>query len=69
MRYLCLCCSFQITSFIMKAKVYSWKYSNETRAVQEKRKLFLRFVRNIVKKVDLNVHTIGLYACEKIFNI
>ena len=58
-----------MTSLIIKAKVSSGKYSNETRAAQEKRKLFLRFVRNIVKEVDLNVHTIGLYAYDKICNI
>ena len=53
-------------SLIIKAKVSSGKYSNETRAAQEKRKLFLRFVRNTVKEVDLNKYTIGLYTCDKI---
>ena len=44
-------------SLIIKAKVSSGKYSNETRAAQEKRKLFLRFVRNILREVDLNIYT------------
>ena len=38
---------------------------NETRAAQEKRKLFSRFVRNIVKEVNVNVYMIGLYVCAK----
>ena len=38
---------------MIKAKVFSGKCSNETRAAQEKRKLFLRYVRNIAKEVDL----------------
>ena len=42
-------------SLIIKAKVPSGKCSNETRAAQEKTTLFLRFVRNIVNKVDLNI--------------
>ena len=33
-----ICCSFQIVSFIVKAKVFSGKYSNVARAAQEKRK-------------------------------
>ena len=41
---------------IMKAKVSCGKYSNETRAAKEKRKLFLRYVRNVVKEVDLYVY-------------
>ena len=42
-------------SLIIKAKVPSGKCSNETRAAQEKATLFLRFVRNIVNKVELNI--------------
>ena len=41
---------------IIKAKVSCGKYSNEARAAQEKRKLFLRYVRNVVKEVDLYVY-------------
>ena len=44
---------FLNTSLIIKAKVLSGKYSNETRVAQEKRKLFLRYVKNIVKEIDL----------------
>ena len=56
MKPFCLCCSFQIASLIITAKVSSGKYSNETRAAQEKRKLFLRYVRNIVKEIDLYMY-------------
>ena len=42
---------------------------NETRAAQEKRKLFSRFVRNIVKEVNVNVYIIGLNVRDKICNI
>ena len=41
---------------MIKTKVSSGKYYNESCAAQEKRKLFLRYVRNIVKEVDLNVY-------------
>ena len=60
---------FQIMSLIIQAKVPNGKCSNETRAAQEKTALFLRFVRNIVNEVDLNIYMTGLYACDKIYNI
>ena len=47
-------------SLTIEAKFPAGKYSNETPAAQEKRKLFLKFVRNVVKEVDLNVYTIWL---------
>ena len=42
-------------SLMIKAKVSSGKYSNGTRTAQEKRKLFLRYVTNIVKEFDLHI--------------
>ena len=39
------------------------------RAAQEKRKLFLRCVRNIAKKLTYVYIGLGLYACDKIYNI
>ena len=47
-------------SLIIKAKVSSGKYSNKTRAAQKKRKLFLRYVKNIVGEVDLYVYMVWL---------
>ena len=49
-------------SLIIQAKVPNGKCSNETRDAQEKIALFLRFVRNIVNEVDLNIYMTGLYA-------